>query len=127
VLAVTTLGVAELVTSLCILNLPVLLLVLWLGLLKTDLVLLLTLGVLHGEGLTGSGADDLEGVLLSGNWGKLPLLLLALGVAVHLGDDLATSVVGDNLDLASVLLVKGKTVVVIVSTLLGNKNLVPGL
>lgn len=127
VLLVVALGVGEGLSGLGILNLPVLLLVLLLGLLKTDLVLLLTLNLVHGEGLTGGGADDLEGVLLSLDWGELPLLLLAVGVAVHLGDDFAVSVVGDDLDLVSFLLVKGKTVVVIVSALLGNKNLVPGL
>lgn len=114
-------------SSLNFLNLPVLLLVILLGLLKTNLVLLLTIDLVHGQGLFAGDADDLEGGLLSRNWYKLPLLVLVLSLLVHLRDDFAISVVGDNLDLVSFLLVKGKTVVVIVSTLLGNENLVPGL
>lgn len=78
------LGVGELFTSLSVFNLPLLLLVLSVGLLKTDLELLLTFDFVHGEGLVAVGADDLEGVGLSLDWDKLPLLLLALGFIVHL-------------------------------------------
>jgi len=114
-------------TGLGILELPVLLLVLLVGLDKTDLVFLLTLNLVHGQGLVGGGGDDLLGVALSLDGGELPLVLGAVGWLVHLGDGLSVSVVGDSLSLTSLLLVEGKTVEFIIPTALSNKDLVPGL
>lgn len=114
IILVTALRVAKGFTTFKILQLPVLLLVLNLGLLKTDLVLLLTIDLIHSESLSIL-ADDLESVFLSWNWSKFPLLHLALGVAVHLGDNSAISIVSDNLYISLfVLFVKAKAVVIVV-------------
>lgn len=45
----------------------------------------------------------------------------------YLGDDLVVAIVSNDLNLASVLLVEGKRVVLIISALLGIQDLVPGL
>lgn len=110
-----------------VLDLPVLLLVLLVGLLKTDLVFLLALNLVHGQGLVGGGGDDLVGVPLSLDWGEFPLALGAVGWVVHPGDGLAASVVSDDLNLTGIPLVKGKTVEFIIPAALGDENLVPGL
>lgn len=91
------------------------------------MVFLLTINLGHGESLVGGGGDDLVGASLSLDWGEFPLLWGAVGWLVDLGDNFAISIVSDNLNLTIFLLVKGKTVELIVAAALGNKNLVPGL
>lgn len=114
-------------SGLGILEAPVLLLVLLVGLDETDLVFLLSLDLVHGQGLVGVGGDDLVGVALSLDGGELPLVLGAVGGLVHLGDGLSVSVVGDSLDLTLLLLVEGETVELIISATPHDEDLVPSL
>jgi len=107
--------------------LPVLLLVLLVGVLETDLVFLLSLDLIHGQGLVGGGGDDLEGIPLSLDGGEFPLGLGAVGWVVHPGDSLSASVVSDGLSLSIFPLVEGETVELIISATLDDEDLVPGL
>jgi len=114
-------------SGLDILEFPVLLLVMLVGLDETDLVFLLSFDLVHGQGLVGVGGDDLVGVALSLDGSELPLVLGAVGGLVHPGDGLSASVVGDSLSLTLLLLVEGETVELIISAALHDEDLVPGL
>jgi len=113
-------------TSFGILNLPVLVLVLLIWLNEVDLVIILTI-LVHFQGLVGVQGDDLEGILLSLDWGEFPLGLGAVCLVVCLGDGTVLSVVSDDLNLAVLLIVESKTVEFVIPALLDNKDLVPGL
>jgi len=77
---------------------------------KTHLVFVLLLVLDHFQGLVGVGRDDLEDIPLSIDRGKPPLSGGAVGWVVCLDNGLVASVVSDDLYLALLFIVKGKTV-----------------
>jgi len=113
-------------TIIGILNLPMLFLVLLIWSNEADFVFVLALNLVHFQGLFVGNGDDLVGMPLSLDWGEFPLGLGAVGWVVQLGDGLVVSAVSDDLNLSVFLLVKGKTVELVISTALDNKDLIPG-